>query len=213
MKRISLLSLVLVSSLLLTACSPKEEQPAQELSLTPTETTNVYATASATPVQTPVASPVSTPTPKGIVKGKIMAETKQIASIETSKGTIEVELFPEKAPGTVKNFTDKAASGYYKGLTFHRVEDWVIQGGDPVGNGTGGGQMPTELSDEPFIDGSLGVARGGDIKVSNDSQFFICTTDCGWLTGQYTNFGKVVKGMDVAKKMAIGDKIISISVK
>jgi peptidyl-prolyl cis-trans isomerase B (cyclophilin B) len=204
MKRTSLLSLMLVSTLVFSACAqqpeaaiPQETPPPQELELA--------ATQSATPIATPVSTPQT--------KGKAMAETKQIASLETSKGTIEVELYPNKAPGTVKNFTTKATSGYYKNMTFHRVEDWVIQGGDPLGNGTGGDKMPTELSDEAFVEGSLGVARGGDIKVSNDSQFFICTTDCGWLTGQYTNFGKVTKGMDVAKKIAVGDKIISITVK
>lgn len=134
------------------------------------------------------------------------------ATIQTSKGTIELELYPDSAPGTVKNFTDKAKSEYYKNLTFHRVESWVVQGGDPLGNGTGGGKMPTELSQVPFEEGSLGVARGGEITVSNDSQFFICTEDCDWLTGQYTNFGKVTKGMDVVKAMKIGDKILSVSV-
>ncbi len=133
------------------------------------------------------------------------------AKIETSKGIIELELYPDTAPGTVSNFTSKAASGFYKNLTFHRVEDWVIQGGDPVGNGTGGGKMPTELSDVPFVEGSLGVARGGDIKVSNDAQFFICTQECSWLNGQYTIFGKVTKGMDIVKKIAIGDKILSVT--
>lgn len=132
------------------------------------------------------------------------------ATIQTSKGTIELELYEDKAPGTVANFVKKAKEGFYKNLTFHRVEDWVIQGGDPLGNGTGGGKMPTELNDVPFVAGSLGVARGGDIKVSNDSQFFICTTDCNWLTGQYTNFGKVTKGMDIVKKIAINDKILGV---
>ncbi|MBP9700184.1 peptidylprolyl isomerase [Candidatus Woesebacteria bacterium] len=133
------------------------------------------------------------------------------AKIETSKGMIELELYPDAAPGTVSNFTTKASSGFYKNLTFHRVEDWVIQGGDPDGNGTGGGKMPTELSALPFVEGSLGVARGGDIKVSNDAQFFICTQECSWLNGQYTIFGKVTKGMDIVKKIAIGDKILSVT--
>lgn len=145
----------------------------------------------------------------------ISADTKNMttAILKTSKGEIALELFPDKAPETVKNFINKAKSGYYKDLTFHRVEDWVIQGGDPLGNGTGGGKMPSEINDVPFKEGSLGVARGGDIKVNNDSQFFICTTDCSFLTSQYTNFGQVTAGMDVAKKMQIGDKILGIEVK
>lgn len=135
------------------------------------------------------------------------------ATIKTTKGEITVELYAKDAPNTVQNFLQKAKSGYYAGLTFHRVESWVVQGGDPKGNGTGGGTMPTELSEHTFEIGSLGVARGGDINVSNDSQFFICTDDCSWLTGQYTNFGKVIKGMDVVKKIVVGDKMLSISYK
>jgi len=130
----------------------------------------------------------------------------------TSQGTITLALFPHVAPNTVNNFLDKAKSGYYDGLTFHRVENWVIQGGDPLGTGTGGGQMPTELSEEPFKEGSLGVARGGNIEISNDSQFFICTDDCSFLTGKYTVFGEVLEGMDIAKKTKIGDQIKSITI-
>lgn len=134
------------------------------------------------------------------------------AIITTSKGDIALTLNGRDAPHTVKNFIDKAKSGYYKGLLFHRVEDWVIQGGDPKGDGTGGGQMTTEINNLPFVEGSLGVARRGDIKVSNDSQFFITKSEASWLNGQYTNFGVVTKGMDVVKSMAIGDKILGITI-
>jgi len=133
-----------------------------------------------------------------------------MVKLTTSKGEIELRLYADKAPKTVENFLSKAKSNYYKNLTFHRVEDWVIQGGDPQGTGRGGGDMATELNNQPFTIGSLGVARGADIKISNDSQFFICTTACEWLNGKYTNFGEVVNGMDVVKKIAIGDKILSI---
>lgn len=132
--------------------------------------------------------------------------------LNTSKGQITLALNPNNAPNTVENFVSKAGAGFYEGLTFHRVEDWVIQGGDPLGTGTGGDQQPTELSNEPFTAGSLGVARGGDIQVSNDAQFFICTEDCPWLTGQYTHFGQVLEGMDVVTSIAIGDTIESIQV-
>lgn len=134
------------------------------------------------------------------------------ATIKTSKGDIVVELYSQDAPNTVANFAQKAASDYYKNLTFHRVEDWVVQGGDPKGNGTGGGSMPTELNQKPFVIGSLGVARAGDIKVSNDSQFFITKKDSSFLNGQYTNFGMVTAGMNIVDKMAIGDKILGITV-
>jgi peptidyl-prolyl cis-trans isomerase B (cyclophilin B) len=150
------------------------------------------------------------------VNSKINSNTKEdvvsdLYVIKTSKGDITVRLDKGVAPITVENFVNKASSNYYKGLTFHRVEDWVIQGGDPLGNGTGGGDIKTELSNKAFKIGSLGVARAGNIEISNDSQFFICVADCAFLTGQYTNFGDVVSGMDVAKAIAVGDKILSVA--
>jgi peptidyl-prolyl cis-trans isomerase B (cyclophilin B) len=144
-----------------------------------------------------------TPTKPAIIDAKMV-------TIKTSKGNIKLELYPDQAPKTVQNFLNKSKTNFYDNLTFHRVEDWVIQGGDPLGTGTGGGKMPTELNDLPFVMGSLGIARGQDISISNDSQFFIVTQDANWLDKQYTNFGKVVEGMDVVKKIQVGDKILSI---
>ncbi|MGI8424201.1 MAG: peptidylprolyl isomerase [Chloroflexota bacterium] len=146
------------------------------------------------------------------------------ATIELEKGgAITIELFPQPAPQgapkTVENFVQKSIANFYSGLLFHRVEDWVVQGGDPrctqmsAGCGTGGGQMATELNERPFVLGSVGVARGPDVRVSNDSQFFICVKPAGWLDRQYTNFGQVVSGLDVAQKVAVGDKIRKITIK
>lgn len=134
------------------------------------------------------------------------------ASIVTTKGEIEIVLFSDAAPKTVENFVNKALSNFYSNLTFHRVEDWVVQGGDPLGNGTGGGQMETELNNNPFIRGSVGVARGGNIQISNASQFFITKTDAPHLDSLYTNFGQVSNGLDIVDSLEIGDRIISISV-
>lgn len=181
-------------------------------------TMNKSATENVTPTAAPTAAALPTPEPT-VVKATGSAETTDktttdLVAIKTSQGTIVVKLYPETAPNTVKNFLTKAKSGFYKNLTFHRVvPGFVIQGGDPKGDGTGGGDQPTELSQVPFKAGSLGVARGGDIKVSNDAQFFICTETegCAHLTGQYTNFGEVVSGMDVAKTIKIGDKIESVT--
>ena len=133
------------------------------------------------------------------------------ATIKTTKGDIEVFLSGKDAPRTVKNFLEKAHGGYYNGLLFHRVEDWVVQGGDPKGDGTGGNLMATELNNLAFVRGSLGVARGADIRVSNDSQFFICKQDSPHLNQQYTNFGIVTKGMEVVDKLQVGDKILAIT--
>ncbi len=149
------------------------------------------------------------PTANPIGPQEVLAPSKAV--ISTSKGDITVQLYASEAAKTVDNFAHKAKSGYYKNLIFHRVEDWVVQGGDPLGNGTGGGQMATEINTEPFTVGSLGVARGQDINISNDSQFFITKTDASWLNNQYTNFGKVLSGMSVVQKLQIGDKILGIT--
>lgn len=138
--------------------------------------------------------------------------SKQTAIIKTEKGDITLTLYPKEAPKTVANFIAKAKSGFYNNLAFHRVENWVIQGGDPLGTGTGGGDMSTELNNKPFVVGSLGVARGPDIKISNDAQFFITTTYASWLNSQYTNFGIVTNGMYVVKNIEIGDKILEIAI-
>ncbi len=134
------------------------------------------------------------------------------ATIKTSRGNIYITLFSKDAPNTVKNFLNKIKNGFYSNLTFHRVEDWVIQGGDPKGDGTGGGLMQTEINQLPFTEGSLGVARGADIRISNDSQFFITKTVSSHLNQQYTNFGQVREGMDVVNKIKIGDKILGITI-
>lgn len=139
-------------------------------------------------------------------------ETATKAVIKTNKGDITLELYPDAAPKTVSNFVKKAKSGFYDNLTFHRVEDWVIQGGDPTGTGAGGGQIATEFNNKPYTIGSLGVARRNDPSVQNDAQFFITKTEADWLNGQYTNFGTVTEGMDVVNQIAIGDKILHISV-
>jgi cyclophilin family peptidyl-prolyl cis-trans isomerase len=134
--------------------------------------------------------------------------------IQTSKGSFTVELRPDLAPKTVANFLAKWNSGYCTDKTFHRVEDWVVQGCDPKGDGTGGNtNLPTETSSASFTTGSLGVARRTTPKeVSNDSQFFIVKKDSQFLDGDYTYFGQVVSGMDVVQNLSVGDKITQTNV-
>jgi len=127
-------------------------------------------------------------------------------------GSFTIALRPDKAPKTVANFVDKAKAGFYDGKTFHRVEDWVVQGGDPDGTGRGGGKMPSEVNDLPFAKGAAGIARGPDIKVNNDSQFFVVKSDASWLNDQYTNFGQVTTGQDVVDGIRIGDKIKKVTI-
>jgi len=141
-------------------------------------------------------------------------QTSSKATITLEKGgTIVIQLRPDKAVKTVSIFALKSNTGFYNGLTFHRVvPGFVIQGGDPLGNGTGGGNECTELNDLPFVKGAVGMARANDINISNDSQFFICIGECRNLDKMYTNFGLVISGQDVADHVQIGDKIKSIRV-
>jgi cyclophilin family peptidyl-prolyl cis-trans isomerase len=137
-----------------------------------------------------------------------------IVKLTTSKGDILIKLYSDKSPNTVANILSKAASGFYKNLTFHRVEPgFVVQGGDPLGNGTGGGKINSEINDVPFKRGSVGLARGMDRSISNDAQFYIClaTQTCSHLSNEYVNFGEVIEGMDVVDKIAVGDKILDLS--
>lgn len=123
------------------------------------------------------------------------------AIIKTSMGNIEVDLFERKAQVTVNNFVFLAREGFYDGLIFHRViDDFMIQGGDPSGNGTGGPgyKFEDEINDEMLIEGSLAMANSG--VDTNGSQFFIITKlETPWLDGKHTNFGRVTEGMSVVE--------------
>lgn len=145
------------------------------------------------------------------------------AVIKTDKGDITLELYPNDAPKTVMNFATLAKNGYYDNLTFHRVEPgFVIQGGDPSGNGTGGvsiygAKFEDELNSNAasykkgYLEGVLAMANSG--PNTNGSQFFIMLKDNETLPKNYTIFGRVTSGDDVVKKIAVGDKIFSITIK
>lgn len=136
--------------------------------------------------------------------------------VQTAKGTFKIQLYTDEADGVqnvVRNFADRARAGYFDGKTFHRVEDWVVQGGDPLGNGTGGGDIPAQYNQKSFLRGAVGVAStGGGGPQINDSQWFVVKTDAVFLDGQYSNFGQVVEGMDVVDQLTIGDKMITVTV-
>jgi peptidyl-prolyl cis-trans isomerase B (cyclophilin B) len=121
------------------------------------------------------------------------------ATIQTNHGAIELELFDDDAPKTVKNFRDLAGKGFYDGLVFHRViKDFMLQGGCPQGTGTGGPgyTFEDEFNDHKVVRGALAMANAG--PNTNGSQFFIVTTDAApWLDGKHTVFGQVTSGMDV----------------
>jgi cyclophilin family peptidyl-prolyl cis-trans isomerase len=121
------------------------------------------------------------------------------ATLKTSEGTIEIELFDEDAPKTVQNFTSLAQKGFYDGLIFHRViRGFMLQGGCPEGTGTGGPgySFDDEFNSHRIVRGALAMANAG--PNTNGSQFFIVTAEeCPWLDGKHTVFGEVRDGMDV----------------
>ncbi len=148
----------------------------------------------------------------------IDTEAAYEATIATEKGDIVVELDPSTAPQTVNNFVFLAREGFYDGLTFHRVEaGFVIQGGDPLGTGTGGPgyKVPAEIELE-HVEGAIAMARQGDNvnpeRASSGSQFYITLAETPNLDGAYTVFGEVVEGMDVVQEIAVGDVIQSVSI-
>jgi len=121
------------------------------------------------------------------------------ATLHTNKGVISIELFDDDAPKTVENFRKLAGDGFYDGVIFHRViPDFMIQGGDPTGTGSGGPgyTFEDEFNSNPVARGALAMANSG--PHTNGSQFFIVTADaCPWLDGKHTVFGRVTNGMDV----------------
>lgn len=141
----------------------------------------------------------------------------KIAEIITAKGTMKVEFYEEDAPNTVKNFTDLAEKGFYDGLSFHRViPNFVIQGGCPVGNGTGGPgyKIDCELTggNQHHDRGVLSMAHAG--RNTGGSQFFICHSrdNTAHLDRNHTCFGKVVEGLDVIDEIRGGDVIEKITI-
>jgi cyclophilin family peptidyl-prolyl cis-trans isomerase len=130
------------------------------------------------------------------------------ATITTSLGPIEIELFDDVAPKTVANFTKLAGDGYYDDLTFHRViPDFMIQGGCPNGDGRGGPgyTFEDEFNDHKVVRGALAMANAG--PNTNGSQFFIVTTDAApWLDGKHTVFGRVTSGLDVVDAISAVDR-------
>jgi peptidyl-prolyl cis-trans isomerase B (cyclophilin B) len=137
------------------------------------------------------------------------------AEIETNRGTIELELYPQYAPATVNNFAFLADEGFYDGVTFHRVIDnFMIQGGDPTGSGRGGPgyRFQDEFSDNPLRHetGVISMANAG--PNTNGSQFFITHSPQPHLDNKHTVFGKVINGQNVVNAIRQGDTMMSVTV-
>jgi peptidyl-prolyl cis-trans isomerase B (cyclophilin B) len=158
-------------------------------------------------------NPYQQPDDMGLTPG----EKAYFATIETDKGDILVELWPEIAPAHVNAFAFLASEGFYDGLTFHRVEDWVVQGGDPTGTGGGGPgyNLPAEFNADdpvPHSYGTFAMARTSDPNTGG-SQFYFIKDPAGasFLDRSYTVFGHVVSGMDVVEQIAIGDVMSKVT--
>lgn len=152
-------------------------------------------------------------------KPTVDVSKKYTAVIKTEKGDVVCELYADKAPLSVTNFKYLADGGFYNGLTFHRVvPDFVVQGGDPTGTGSGGpGYTIKAEIGLPHKQGALAWARTGDEvnpqRRSSGSQFYITLKPTPFLDGAYTVFGQVIKGMDIVETIDQGNKIKSIEVK
>jgi len=153
--------------------------------------------------------------PKSDTSAPEVTGKNRIATIVTDKGTIKFELYEKEAPITTKNFVDLAQKDFYNGLTFHRVEPgFVIQGGDPKGDGTGGSDKTIPLEIAPGLThkkGAVAMARS-NAPNSASSQFYIVLEDAKFLDGKYAIFGQVIEGQDVVKKIAIGDKMLKVMI-
>ncbi len=139
----------------------------------------------------------------------------KVATFETDKGTIKVELFDEQTPKTVGNFESLCEKKFYDGLTFHRViADFMIQGGCPEGTGRGGPGYKFEDEFDPALKhdgpGVLSMANAG--PNTNGSQFFITHVACPHLDGKHSVFGKVIEGQDVVDSIQQGDKMNTVTV-
>jgi cyclophilin family peptidyl-prolyl cis-trans isomerase len=221
-----LLGLIIVSSMVL-ALAADIVQSSRPQVLPPTPTLIVYdtptpASASPSPAFTGTAPATPSPQKKETPVRKtysappamtIDVSKKYTATIATSKGSIKLQLLPEVAPNTVNSFVFLAREGYFDGLTFHRVEDWVIQGGDPTGTGGGGPgyTLKAEFNATKHVPGTLAMARTNDPN-SAGSQFYIVKQEASWLDGGYTVFGQTIEGLDVVSRIARGDVMQKVTI-
>ena len=136
-------------------------------------------------------------------------------SMETTKGEIVLELYPEHAPKTVNNFVFLAKEGYYDGIAFHRViNDFMVQGGDPTGSGSGGPgyKFADEFAGNPLTHERCVISMANAGPNTNGSQFFITHSPQPHLNGKHTVFGKVITGQDIVDKIQQGDKMEKVMV-
>jgi cyclophilin family peptidyl-prolyl cis-trans isomerase len=205
MKKLMTLALLALAM----SCAPANDKNTG----TQTESTGTENAATASqPAPAPAAKPAEEEKPMSYYENKI-------AELHTSAGEIDIRFFPDVAPNHVKNFIDLSEKGFYNGTKFHRViAGFVIQGGDPNtvsgsrstwGTGGSGKNIPAEFNSIHHARGILSMARSTDPN-SASSQFFICVADVGQLDNQYTVFGRVTKGMDIADKIVAAAKGVEL---
>ncbi|MBC7690385.1 MAG: peptidylprolyl isomerase [Methylotenera sp.] len=159
---------------------------------------------------TPEAAKTTNLTPDLMIDGNGLSKATVI--VTTNKGVIRFKFYPKDAPNTVTRIIELINKGFYNGLKFHRVvPGFVVQGGDPQGNGTGGSgqKLKAEFNDRKHVEGAVAMARAQDPD-SADSQFYIALAPQPHLDHSYTVFGQVIEGMDVVKKLQPEDKMISL---
>jgi len=199
---------LIACALALSACGASDGAPA-ELGSAPPAGQEASDTFAGTPAEEPL----------HVSEQKVTGAEKAV--ITTDKGVIEVEFYADKAPNTVASFIELANSGFFDGTSFHRVEPGLlIQGGDPlsktgspaVGSGTPGWRLAAEFNDQPHEAGTVAMARTDLGTDTAGSQFYICLSPLRQLDGQYTVFGHVVSGMDVANAVTVGTVVTSVKV-
>ena len=147
--------------------------------------------------------------------GQNLTPEEQVAVVTTDKGTVVIEFYPDAAPIAVENFIKLINQKFYDGLTFHRrVDEFVVQGGCPNGDGTGGPGWNitdeyTNPNQRPHLRGTVAMARTQEPN-SSGSQFYICFKPQPYLDGNYTTFGGVIQGMDVVDRLQVGDVMTKI---
>ncbi len=197
---------------LLAACTtqPASQTPSSAVSTMPAGETTPVAADSGTPVPAASQQPITSTGKQWSEPPAMSIDPTKIyfATLKTDKGDIKVELYADSAPKTVNNFAFLAREGFYDNTTFHRViPEFMAQGGDPTGTGTGGPgyQFEDEIDPSKVFDGPGYLAMANAGPNTNGSQFFITTVPTEWLNGQHTIFGKVVEGMDVVQKLTPRD--------
>ncbi len=216
----AIIGLIVVLSMVLTLVGagvagspPAAPTPAAPVAAAASPTKPIEVASLNTPTTKPAAAPAARKNYTSRPAMTIDVNKSYTATITTDKGSMVFTLLPKIAPITVNAFVFLAREGFYDGLTFHRVENWVIQGGDPLGTGNGGPgyNLPAEFGSFNQITGTLAMARSSDVN-SAGSQFYVTLSDASWLNGQYTAFGQIVSGMDVARKTVKGDVMRSVTI-